>query len=291
MRRVLAILLVLGLFGSASAAAKGKKAKGDDFRDLAKGGKKAGKRARFSDLDESEFFKPVNRKSAEYRLARIWGKRHGLSTEQIDEQARAIREAGERAHGVMNEGHDVATAWDFKYRTLSIPKNSSRKAIVMRTNQPAPENLAELAAAAKEVGIEPKQVMVINLRAENNVEKAYHAAFASSKNEHERNAAEFRMLNLRILDHSIPSIAQVVEVLRAASDADTKLVVLHCKAGKARTGVMVAAIRIALDGWSIEDALSEAAERGMTRALQRKFIEQFAKDWKAGRITLGKEKA
>jgi hypothetical protein len=272
MGRVLSLLLVLGLFGGVADAKIKHSVDGDSY-------------------DKSDRKPTVNRRSAEHRLARIWGKRYGLSSEEVDEQSIATREAADRARGRDHEGHDVASAWDFKYRTLSIPKGSKRKAIVMRSNQPAPENLAELAAAAKQAGIEPKQVTVINLRTENNVEQAYHAAFASSSDEHERAAGEFRMLNLRILDHSIPRVAQVLEVLRAVSDSKTKLVVLHCKAGKARTGLMVAAIRIALDGWTVEDALSEAEQRGLTRPLQRKFIEQFAKDWKAGRVTLGKDKA
>ena len=240
-----------------------------------------------------ESSKPVAKaSSAELRLARIWGKRYGLDEEQIEEQARAIGESGARTHGEHNEGHEVHRAYDFKYRTLSIPKGSKRKAIVMRSNQPAPENLAELAAAAAEVGIDPKQVTVINLRAENNVEASYHRHFAEyPTDKHEQAASQFTMLNLPILDHTIPRVDQVMDVLRAASDAKTKLLVLHCKAGRARTGVMVAAIRIALDGWSVEEALAEAAERGLTRTLQRRFIQQFAKDWKAGKLRLGKGKA
>lgn len=50
---------------------------------------------------------------------------------------------------------------------------------------------------------------------------------------------------------------QVVQFLRLASDPANQPMLVHCKHGADRTGTMVAAYRIVVQGWSKEDALAE----------------------------------
>jgi protein tyrosine phosphatase (PTP) superfamily phosphohydrolase (DUF442 family) len=49
----------------------------------------------------------------------------------------------------------------------------------------------------------------------------------------------------------------VVEFLKLASDPANQPMLVHCKHGADRTGTMVAAYRIVVQGWSKEDALAE----------------------------------
>jgi len=52
----------------------------------------------------------------------------------------------------------------------------------------------------------------------------------------------------------------VVRFLRIATDKDLTPVFVHCRYGSDRTGMMVALYRIAVQGWSKEDALREMTE-------------------------------
>ena len=227
--------------------------------------------------------------NAALRLAQRYGKKYGLSKDEQLEQAEKIEEAVARTRGSAHEGFEVPEKYAFKFKTLGIPASSKRKSIVMRSTQPSPENLVELAMAAQKVGIDPSEVAVLNFRAENNVESTYHRDFANASDSDERAAGKITMVEKPTLDHTIFRYHQVVEVLNMLTDPKYKLVLMHCKVGKARTGQMVAIMRIVLDGWSVEDALSEAKDRGLRRPLQIAFVRQFAADWKAGRVKLNEK--
>ncbi len=54
--------------------------------------------------------------------------------------------------------------------------------------------------------------------------------------------------------------AHVVEFLKLASDPANQPMLVHCKHGADRTGTMVAAYRIVVQGWSKEEALAEMKE-------------------------------
>ncbi len=54
----------------------------------------------------------------------------------------------------------------------------------------------------------------------------------------------------------------VVHFLKVVSDPEKTPVFVHCKYGSARTGMMCALYRIALQGWSQEEALREMTEGG-----------------------------
>lgn len=57
--------------------------------------------------------------------------------------------------------------------------------------------------------------------------------------------------------------AQVLTALRAIQSAETKgPVLMHCKHGSDRTGLMAAMYRVVVQGWSKEDALNEMTQGG-----------------------------
>jgi len=54
-----------------------------------------------------------------------------------------------------------------------------------------------------------------------------------------------------------PTPAQLEQFIRIVTDPQNQPVFVHCEAGSRRTGVMVAAYRILVDGWSVDRAISE----------------------------------
>ncbi len=80
-------------------------------------------------------------------------------------------------------------------------------------------------------------------------------------------------LNVKILDNSAPTIAQMNEFIDFARAHAPSYV--HCEAGKGRTGTAVACYRIAVDGWTAERAIAEGRTYGLSLVNQIAFIRAF----------------
>jgi hypothetical protein len=85
-------------------------------------------------------------------------------------------------------------------------------------------------------------------------------------------AASLKTFHIPITDMTCPGPGQVTELLQLLADPQTGRIYLHCEAGKARTGVMVACYRMAVMGWSPEAALLEAKNFGCSVPDQLDFI-------------------
>lgn len=72
--------------------------------------------------------------------------------------------------------------------------------------------------------------------------------------------------HIPVVDHQLPTMDQVREFLDFATRAENQPVLVHCQAGKGRTGFFVAAYRISVQGWSVDDALAEGVDHGMSRS-------------------------
>jgi protein tyrosine/serine phosphatase len=87
-------------------------------------------------------------------------------------------------------------------------------------------------------------------------------------------------LHLAIDDHAAPTDAQAAAFLAYVQDQRHWPVLVHCAEGKGRTGVLVALVRYAVDGWSIDQALAEAnnytAELALSDA-QRAWLARWAR--------------
>ena len=78
-----------------------------------------------------------------------------------------------------------------------------------------------------------------------------------------------------------PPLQRVVKLIESLSDPQNHPVYIHCKAGKDRTGMVVACYRIAVEGWTTEDALKEMRECGSNwyaYCLKRAVL-KFARAW------------
>jgi protein-tyrosine phosphatase len=87
-----------------------------------------------------------------------------------------------------------------------------------------------------------------------------------------------RTRHIPITDMELPTVEQVTEILDLLSGSDAELTYVHCEAGKGRTGVATACYRMAVMGWSADDALREAVNFGCSIPLQQAFIREFGEN-------------
>jgi hypothetical protein len=83
-------------------------------------------------------------------------------------------------------------------------------------------------------------------------------------------AAGLRPINIPIRDNTVPTQQQVTDFLLAVDFRAP--VYVHCEAGKGRTGCMVAAFRVLVQGWEPRAALDEAERFGLGVPAQRDWI-------------------
>jgi protein tyrosine phosphatase (PTP) superfamily phosphohydrolase (DUF442 family) len=94
----------------------------------------------------------------------------------------------------------------------------------------------------------------------------------------------FQLLNIPIIDNTAPTSAQMKQFLDYATTPANQPVYVHCEAGKGRTGVAVACYRMAVEGWTADQAIADGAKYGLGLESQVDFIRDFAKKLDAGQI-------
>jgi hypothetical protein len=97
-------------------------------------------------------------------------------------------------------------------------------------------------------------------------------------------AAGLNTLNVKIIDNSSPNNAQMKQFLDFATNPANQPAYVHCEAGKGRTGVAVACYRMAVQGWSADQAIADGNKLGLALPNQIDFIREFSADLKAGKI-------
>lgn len=135
--------------------------------------------------------------------------------------------------------------------------------LVWRGAQPGRQGFRRL----RELGVDT----VINLRAESNDE-----------------AATVRLLGMNYLYFPLdpiapPTHAQILAFLRAASDPRLGRIFFHCYHGADRTGVAGACWRIALDGWTLAEAVREMQAFRFHSSFQHAnlaYVASFAAFWR-----------
>ena len=88
-------------------------------------------------------------------------------------------------------------------------------------------------------------------------------------------AGRLRTTHIPVMDMESPTPAQLTELIDLLSGPDGDPTYVHCEAGKGRTGVAVACYRMAVRGWGVEDALTEAVKFGCIVPGQQAFIREF----------------
>ncbi|HEY9856191.1 MAG TPA: sulfur transferase domain-containing protein [Stenomitos sp.] len=169
---------------------------------------------------------------------------------------------GDRSPGLTEVGHKV---YGYMTRSLDGPplqKVGKLSESLLRGAQPTEAGFAELA----QQGVKT----VINLRPENNVEKDLV----------EKLGMKAVFLPLPPLD--APTHADTLAFLKTALDPANGKVFFHCYHGVDRTGTMAAAVRIARDGWSADQAIAELRSFGFHEGGQKaklRYIQEFETFW------------
>lgn len=138
-------------------------------------------------------------------------------------------------------GNDVRPAeWAQPIQLDGAPNLHKVSDQLYRSAQPTAEGMRNL----KEMGIET----VVNLR-----------SFHSDRNEIGNTGLAYEHIFMKAWH---PEYKEVVLFLQIVSNPKRTPVLVHCQHGADRTGTMTAIYRIAVQGWSKEDALREMTEGG-----------------------------
>ena len=86
-------------------------------------------------------------------------------------------------------------------------------------------------------------------------------------------------LHYGVEDGNPPTLQQAADLLAKVRELTAQgiRVYIHCEAGKTRTGCMSAVIRMAMQGWGMDDALTEAKNFGLSAPMQIRFIQDFGR--------------
>lgn len=162
----------------------------------------------------------------------------------------------------------AAGLWIYGTATMVLPRGREVPKLgevgpgVWRGAQPGRRGFASL----HELGIRT----VVNLRPESDHERSWV----------ERLGMKYLYMPLPPLD--APTDAQTYAFLEAVSDPALQPVFFHCYHGVDRTGTMAACLRIARDGWSVEQAIEEMRafkvhEHG--QGAKMAYVGRFAELW------------
>jgi hypothetical protein len=203
-----------------------------------------------------------------------------LALDQSDALRRAIEPA------TYEDEHPEREGFREERLILMPPPPGSGRAVVLRSRQPARINMDEIVAAAAKHDIKPEEIAVVDLRFESKRDSDWVARAGG------RALARVNVIRMPMLDHSVPTFEQLAELRRILHDPHYKLVHIHCAGGRGRTGVVVAAIRVEVDGWDAARALAEAdgaAQNGRQiitplRPLQEWFVRKLAERVEARRM-------
>jgi len=91
-------------------------------------------------------------------------------------------------------------------------------------------------------------------------------------------------LPLPLVDSQEPNREEVTRFLHFVTDEQNRPAYVHCEAGSGRTGVMVAAYRMAIEGGAPDSAIAEAEKFGLSAPAQVCFLKNLGNDLAAGRI-------
>lgn len=155
-----------------------------------------------------------------------------------------------------------------KLSLAGIPRAGKVSDALYRGAQPSSEGLAEL----KKLGI----TTVVDLRGN-------RGPVASERRQVESLGMHF--IDIPVSGWSAPTNAQVAEFLKLFKADPSQKIFVHCYYGEDRSGVMVAAYRIAQQNWTVDQAFAEMLSFGFhnrlypaMRSYVRKFPSSFSSD-------------
>ena len=156
--------------------------------------------------------------------------------------------------------------------TAELPRLQQVSEKLFRSGQPRDGSLSRL----RELGINT----IINLRG---------ASARTRAEEAEARALGFNYYNVALPNWARPQDERVARVLELIAAPESGRVLVHCKQGVDRTGMIVAMYRITHEGWTSDKALAEAERNGMRRT--QFWMRDYVEDYGDRVVKLGPETA
>ncbi len=172
------------------------------------------------------------------------------------------------AAGVSKDGAAPPPVLAQKISIRGVPNAGKVSETLFRGAQPAATGLEQL----KQLGV----TTIVNLR-------IWEGAVNSERKKAE--ALGLHFINIPVSGWEPPSDEQVAQFLSLFHDKPADKIFVHCKFGGDRTGVMIAAYRIAENHWSVQQAIQEMRFFGfhyhwhpLMESYVRKFPAKFSSD-------------
>lgn len=161
-----------------------------------------------------------------------------------------------------------------KLKLTGVPNFGEVTPFLYRGAQPSPQGFQALAAMGVDIVVDARlshkssEKKVVTAAGMQYISIPWHCMFPKDK-----------------------AIAQFLAVLR---DNPKKKIFVHCRLGDDRTGMMIAAYRMAVDNWTAEEAFAEMMHFGMNRTIcfplikyESKFPERLKKNAELRGAALG----
>lgn len=144
--------------------------------------------------------------------------------------------------------------------SAELPRFQQVSEKLYRSGQPRKGGLARL----RELGINT----IVNLRGASSQTRAEEA---------EARALGLNYVNVPLPNWGRPQDTRVARILELIAAPENGRVLVHCKEGVDRTGMIVAVYRIRNEGWTSHKALAEAEHNGMKRTQfwMRDYVEYY----------------
>jgi len=156
----------------------------------------------------------------------------------------------------------MRSAYGERLRLAGIPNGGKISDSLFRGAQPRQQGIQQL----KGLGI----TTIVDLRGEDPSRTAWERQQAES--------AGIRFVSIPLSGWSPPSNEQVALFLALFRNNPKEKVYVHCRYGEDRTGVFVAAYRMAMDGWQPQQALNEMyffGFNGMWHPSMKSYVRDF----------------
>ncbi|HWL95533.1 MAG TPA: tyrosine-protein phosphatase [Phycisphaerae bacterium] len=135
---------------------------------------------------------------------------------------------------------------------------------------------------------QPKRGEIRHLAKEHHIKTIVIAREGTSRNvPDERETAEasgVQVVNIPIESRQPVPDEQIAAFFKTVDDPANQPVLVHCSAGRHRTGLLCALYRIERQGWSVERAMEEMLSFGFDRETQT-IVERQLTDYQPGRFS------